>query len=146
MERARDLVAGGRRATANLRSVRAFDHAGTDINELARLLRVFYEQEKLEAQVLDAPRGVLVQARAKGIRALAGMSVSLTVCLREDDGKLLVEIGPGQWRGKAVAAAMSPWIPPLLLSAGYGALRQRALPKKTYRFISSYLAGLVPTP
>jgi hypothetical protein len=72
------------------------------------------------------------------------MSVSLTVSLSQENGKLLVEIGTGRWADKA-AAAVSPWIPPLLLTAGYGAIRQRALPKKTYRFISSYLDGLVPT-
>jgi TIR domain len=140
LSRGRGLVVGGRQARGHLRRPRTYDCPDLDLGDLASSLAAFYAKRRLETHVVNSPRGVVVQAKAGKVRSVGGMTVALTADLRQEHGKLVVELGPGRWADKALATAVSPWIPPLLWTAAYGVWLQVSLPLRTFRFVSQYVS------
>jgi hypothetical protein len=76
-----------------------------DVPALAEALRLWYENQGLEAIMVAIPTGVMVQCRTRQTsKRTSGMSALLTVILRSEGEDLLVDIGSAEWLGKANAA------------------------------------------
>jgi len=123
---------------------RVFHAPNIDLSEVAGVLVSFFEQQRMETQALPMPEGYLVEARHRGaLRAVAGLQSSMRVLLTQEGDKLMVQIGSGKWGDKAFAAAISPWFPPTLFTAGYGVWRQSRLPERAYERVQYFLEGRV---
>jgi TIR domain len=77
-----------------------------DVPALAETLRLWYENQGLEAIMVAIPTALVVQCRAReGAQRVFGTNALLTVILQDEDEDLLVEIVSAKWLGTAAARA-----------------------------------------
>jgi hypothetical protein len=128
----------------------AFKHAlefevpELDLQELVNALTGWYEAEGLESQALDVEGGIVVQCRRKGNwRKYVGMNSELTVIVKTEYPKVVVEVGAGKWLAKAGAgavglvgaAALPILFVPYLAGAAYGGWEQAHLRRRTIEIV-----------
>jgi hypothetical protein len=93
-----------RRQSSRLTVTRIYAPA-VDVPALAKALRVWYENQGLEAILVTTPTALIVQCRArKRSERASGMSALLTVILQDKGEDLCVEIGSAKWLGTANTA------------------------------------------
>lgn len=98
--------------------------------------------QNLVTQRIDAGNRVILQSTGDGAqwKKYLGLDAALTVELTEKDGVLTAAVGNAKWIDKAGVAAVGWFLfPPLLITAGLGALRQGTLPDEIFRFIETRL-------
>lgn len=114
-----------------------FHMRDVDLETLVEALEAFYIRRKLETQVVEVSDGILIQARerAGNRKKWLGLSLAMTVMLRQEGTELRVKIGVGKWADKAVAgvAALAFW--PALAVPALGAWKQVKLRSRTLAII-----------
>ena len=122
---------------------RMYHAPGLDLPALGEALSQWFMGEGFEAQTLQAPGGLAIQARrTEGWRSWVGMSAALNVTLMQQGDQLTVQMGAAKWTDKAVVGAVGLLIFwPALIPAGYGAWKQKKLPDQVFQFIDQYVAG-----
>jgi hypothetical protein len=121
-----------------------FRAPGVEVSTVANTLAEWFKNNNLEAQVVNEPDRVVVQGQSPRWQSLLGMATALTVVLRREGPDLTVEIGRSRWAGKtAVAGAGLLVLPPLLLTAGYGAVEQVRLSNRTLEVVKNVLTTAV---
>ncbi|MCR4407844.1 MAG: zinc ribbon domain-containing protein [Anaerolineae bacterium] len=127
---------------------RMYHAPGLDIRELASVVSNWFQSQKFETQVLEAPGGgFVVQARQpEAWRSILGMSSALNVTMTLQGENLIVEMGAAKWIDKAAVGAVGVLIFwPALIPAAYGAWKQKQLPSQVFQLIDQYVAtGQVP--
>jgi len=95
------VIARGQQYRLRVTSIRA---PTVDIRSLSEALRLWYENQSLEASTIAIPAGVMVQCRTlRSSKRASDMNALLTVILRADGEDLLVEIGSAKWQGRTYA-------------------------------------------
>ena len=114
-----------------------FHMRDVELETLVEALEAFYIRRKLETQVVEVSDGILIQARerAGNRKKWLGLSLAMTVMLRQEGTELRVKIGVGKWADKAVAgvAALAFW--PALAVPALGAWKQVKLRSRTLAII-----------
>lgn len=118
--------------------------SGMSAAETARATAKFLEDNKnLEAEVIEIPKGFIIQARQKAVwKRLIGMDNSTQVHLFERDGDIVVTVGSGEWIDKAGAAAAGLiFFTPLAVTAAAGTIVNFLLPDDIFRFIERFVSA-----
>jgi hypothetical protein len=132
---------------------------GVDVPVLAEVLRLWYENQGLEAIRVTISDIVMVQCRPRQkTTRVSGMRVPLTVVLQHQGKDLLVEIGSAKWLGrasaaKATAAATGVYVAAMatplgLMAAGTAAAGMSVWRRQQYRLSNqtiSFLRATAPT-
>jgi hypothetical protein len=130
-----------------------YDSSLLDVQELIMALVRWYESEQLECQTLEFDSGAMVQCRRKGSwRKYVGMNSELTVLIKPEHPKVVVEIGAGKWAAKAGAgalgllgAAVNPLLfVPYLGGVAYGTWEQTRLRQRTIELVEELAARRRP--
>jgi len=127
---------------------RMYHAPGVDLRELASVVSDWFQNQKFETQILEAPGGgLVVQARQpEAWRSILGMSSALNVTMTPQGENLVVQMGAAKWVDKAAVGAVGVllfW--PALIPAAYGAWKQKQLPNQVFQLIDQYVAtGQVP--
>jgi hypothetical protein len=112
-----------------------------DVPALAEVLRLWYENQNLEAIVAVTPNACAVQCRKRrSSKPVSEKNALLTVLLHSEDEDLVVEFGSANWVGKAVAAGVAGVVlvvPALAITgiAAAGAWQRRKLMTETVSFL-----------
>jgi hypothetical protein len=89
---------------------------GVDVPALAEALRLWYENQGLEAITVAIPNARMVKCRARqGWKGASRMTALLTVTLQGEGADLLVEIVSAIWVGSAAAAGVGWFVGVALL-------------------------------
>jgi uncharacterized caspase-like protein len=114
-----------------------FHMRDVDLEAIVRALEDFYKRQKLETQVVEVSDGILIRARERegNRKKWMGLSLAMTVMLRQQGTELRVKIGVGKWGDKAVVgvAALAFW--PALAVPALGAWNQVKLRSRTLAII-----------
>lgn len=130
-----------------------YDSSLLDVQELINTLVRWYESEQLECQTVEFDAGAMVQCRRKGTwRKYIGMNSELTVLIKPEHPKVVVEIGAGKWAAKAGAGAaglvgvlVNPVLfLPYLGGVAYGTWEQNRLRERTIELIEELAARRRP--
>ena len=114
------------------------------VQNIAYALAEYLDAEKnMITQTMRTRNGYTVQckgdATAEWTKYL-GMDAAVSIQLIQEGNELQVSIGTEKWAEKlGIAAVGSVFFPPVMITAGIGALRQAALPQQIYSFIEEYL-------
>lgn len=118
-----------------------------NLSTLAKSTEHFLDVEQhLTVQTFEMDNRIVIQALKDDAdwKKFLGLDASLTVEMKVEDGLLSITIGNAKWYDKGTVAAVGAiFFTPLLLTAGYGALRQSALPQMTFEQIEGQLSGRI---
>lgn len=96
-----DISAVITRAQQYRRTATSIHAPAVDVAALAEALRLWYENQSLEASTIAIPDGVMVQCRTRRTwKRASDTNALLRVILRAEGEDLLVEIGSAKWVGK----------------------------------------------
>ena len=121
---------------------RKYQAPGIDPNELAQVLRDWFEAQQFKTQSLPIQGGgVAVQARKESTwRTLLGMAQALTIQMVPQEDELVVEVGGAKWMDKGVATGVGLLVLwPTLVTAGIGAWQQSHLDDRAWAIIERYI-------
>lgn len=87
-----------------------------DLNKLAGTVESFFKNEKYQTQHANHPKGIVIQARKKGIlRELLAEDRAFTVTIAGNPNEVKVTLGVGKWlQNLGVAALEGILLTPLL--------------------------------
>jgi len=130
---------------------RFYPKSATEAESLGRFLARKYSQKKYEVQLIvvysSQERGYIFQMKKRysgkfrsGLSKIAGMDLWATVQIKIMRDDLSVEVGKGKWIGRAGIAGFGILITGgvLLLSAGWGAWKQKELMTDLIDSVDSY--------
>jgi len=93
-------------------------------------------------QRLGSGDDIAVQIRKEGTgRAIVGMQQAITVRMQKENNATRVQVGQAKWADKAavgIIGAIAFW--PLMIPAGFGALKQYELPGRVVSVVNTYAA------
>jgi predicted RNA-binding Zn-ribbon protein involved in translation (DUF1610 family) len=110
----------------------------TFVNAIGQYINTNYNAE---IQVLGPPNDAIIQIREKSVvKKLTGMSSAITIHIKVDGEKLIIEEGKAKWFNKVATAGIGALIfLPLIATAGIGVFLQDKMIKDVSNFISEYL-------
>ena len=122
---------------------------GPDVSleSVVKAVETFCSVDKsMETRSEQTTEGYVLQAsQAKdGWRTISGTRLAITVHFMQVDDMLNVTVGEGQWTDKIGAAAVGILaVPPLAVTAGIGAYRQKKLPSEIFAVVEKaiYTSG-----
>lgn len=118
--------------------------SGIQVIDIAYALESFFTEKKgLEAELLETPEGIIVQAKQKeGWKKLVGMDNSVQVQLFEQKDTVIVNVGAGKWIDKAGAATVGVLVfAPLAITAAIGAWANKKLPEEIFDTVEKFILG-----
>ncbi|GCF06465.1 hypothetical protein [Dictyobacter arantiisoli] len=114
-----------------------------NIETLANSLVNAYRSQGYQAQYVKDQDQIIVQfKKGSDFEAVIGMQAALSLSLQRTEGGMTATAGQQKWIDKVAVGAASLMVPilaPLVLTAGFGALRQINLAHQVF----SFLDGLV---
>ena len=98
-------------------ATRDFTDKNVDRGKLADAAESFFKKDQYATQRADHPKGIVIQARKKGIlRDLLAADRAFTVTITGDPNRVTVSVGVGKWlQDLGVAALEGLLLVPLLL-------------------------------
>src|SRR5579884_1145398 len=114
---------------------RFYNSEEIDIEKVATDLENMFRAQSYETQQLGNKDQMMVQLKKGGdLAALVGLQTALTLTLQRTTGGVVAMIGQQKWIDKAavgavglVAAPFVPFLWPLMITAGAGAIKQASL-------------------
>jgi hypothetical protein len=105
-------------------------------------VKAWLNTQEFDLQQMNAENNsLLLQIKKRGgWRDYLGMSTALNIVFRHSNDTLTVEIGDGKWVDKVAVGAVGFLLPPLIITAGFGAWEQAKMPEKVFDFIGTRLA------
>lgn len=114
-----------------------------DIENLAHHFVSVYRSQGYAAQYVgDKENGLLQLKKGGDFQAVVGLQAAISLTLQRTEGGLVVTAGQQKWVDKVTLGAASFLIPalaPLIITAGFGAVRQITLAGQAF----SMLDGLI---
>ena len=122
---------------------RFYNSNSLNIEQLATDLEHFYRGQGYQVQQIANNDQIMVQLKkGSDLELLVGMQAALTITIQRTAGGVMAAVGQQKWIDKAAVGAVGIAIPPLwplLITAGFGAIRQAGLANQ----VMSILDGLV---
>jgi hypothetical protein len=128
---------------------RFYNSDAIDIERLARDLVNVYLSQGYQAQEIGNKDQMLVQIKKGGdLEAIIGMQAALSLTIQKTSGGVLAMIGQQRWIDKAAVGAVGlvaiPFLWPLAVTAGVGALRQASLGNQALNMVDGLVRQQVP--
>jgi hypothetical protein len=128
---------------------RFYNSDAIDIERLAGDLVNVYLSQGYQAQNIGNKDQMLVQLKKGGdFEAIIGMQAALSLTLQKTSGGVLAMIGQQRWVDKAAVGAVGivamPFLWPLAITAGVGALRQASLGNQVLNMVDGLVRQQVP--
>ncbi|MBO0792667.1 MAG: zinc ribbon domain-containing protein, partial [Ktedonobacteraceae bacterium] len=128
---------------------RFYNSEDIDIERLAKDLVNAYISQGYQAQDIGNKDQMMVQIKKGGdFEAIIGMQAALSVNLQRTTGGVVATIGQQRWIDKAAVGAVGvvalPFLWPLALTAGVGALRQASLGNQALNMVDGLVRQQKP--
>jgi hypothetical protein len=128
---------------------RFYNSDDIDIERLSKDLVGAYLAQGYQAQSIGNSDQVMVQLKKGGdFEAILGMQAALSLNLQRTSGGVLATIGQQRWIDKAAVGAVGvvalPFLWPLALTAGVGALRQASLGNQVLNIVDGLVRQQKP--
>jgi hypothetical protein len=118
---------------------RFYNSSAIDIERLAVDLENFLRTQGYQVQHIGNNEQMMVQLKKGGdLEALIGLQAALTITMQRTSGGVIVGTGQQKWVDKAavgIAGLAIPPLWPLMVTAGFGAVRQVELANKALSII-----------
>jgi hypothetical protein len=118
---------------------RFYNSSAIDIERLAVDLENFLRTQGYQVQHMGNNEQMMVQLKKGGdLEALIGLQAALTITMQRTSGGVIVGTGQQKWVDKAavgIAGLAIPPLWPLMVTAGFGAVRQVELANKAMSIV-----------
>jgi hypothetical protein len=118
---------------------RFYNSSAIDIERLALDLENFLRTQGYQVQHIGNNEQMMVQLKKGGdLEALIGLQAAMTITMQRTGGGVIVGTGQQKWVDKAavgIAGLAIPPLWPLMVTAGFGAVRQIELANKALSII-----------
>lgn len=131
---------------------RFYNSEEIDLEKVARDLEQLFRTQGHETQQLGTKDQLTVQLKKGGdLAALVGLQTALTLTLQRTSGGVVAMIGQQKWIDKAavgavglVAAPFVPFLWPLMITAGAGAIKQASLGNQVLNTVDALVRQQMP--
>jgi hypothetical protein len=131
---------------------RFYNSEEIDLEKVARDLEQLFRTQGYETQQLGSKDQLTVQLKKGGdLAALVGLQTALTLTLQRTSGGVVAMIGQQKWIDKAavgavglVAAPFIPFLWPLMITAGAGAIKQASLGNQVLNTVDALVRQQIP--
>jgi hypothetical protein len=118
---------------------RFYNSSAIDIERLALDLENFLRTQGYQVQHIGNNEQMMVQLKKGGdLEALLGLQAALTITMQRTSGGVIIGTGQQKWVDKAavgIAGLAIPPLWPLMVTAGFGAVRQVELANKAMSIV-----------
>jgi hypothetical protein len=131
---------------------RFYNSEEIDLEKVANDLENMFRTQGYETQQLGSKDHLTVQLKKGGdLAALVGLQTALTLTLQRTSGGVVAMIGQQKWIDKAavgavglVAAPFIPFLWPLMITAGAGAIKQASLGNQVLNTVDALVRQQMP--
>lgn len=131
---------------------RFYNSEEIDLEKVAKDLEQLFRTQGYETQQVGSKDQLMVQLKKGGdLAALVGLQTALTLTLQRTSGGVVAMIGQQKWIDKAavgavglVAAPFIPFLWPLMITAGAGAIKQASLGNQVLNTVDALVRQQVP--
>jgi len=131
---------------------RFYNSEEIDLDKVAADLENMFRTQGYETQQLGSKDQLTVQLKKGGdLAALVGLQTALTLTLQRTSGGVVAMIGQQKWIDKAavgavglVAAPFIPFLWPLMITAGAGAIKQASLGNQVLNTVDALVRQQMP--
>src|SRR5258707_9565454 len=128
---------------------RFYNSEEIDIEKVATDLENMFRAQSYQTQQLGNKDQMMVQLKKGGeLAALVGLQTALTLTLQRTNGGVVSMIGQQKWIDKAAVGAVglvaAPFIWPLMITAGAGAIRQASLGNQVLNAVDALVRQQYP--
>lgn len=131
---------------------RFYNSEEIDLDKVAADLENMFRTQGYETQQVGSKDQLMVQLKKGGdLAALVGLQTALTLTLQRTSGGVVAMIGQQKWIDKAavgavglVAAPFIPFLWPLMITAGAGAIKQASLGNQVLNTVDALVRQQMP--